>query len=243
MSLSRQAAAIVLLIGLGSPADAADPVPASGPETSECGKPLTFTKATADAIAAAGGFQGSATSARSNQFLIATGPSPELGSMVFANDGGWKGYSIETGGVIQAVRLSGDERRVMIFSMLSTGDPGQGFTVMTTGDGFHTMACTYLAFPDELNKPSWRGEFMTFSGFNAEENGQGVLIGSAEVGEAPNTKTKWYSYQTKSFGAQWTGPFPADSQESPLQGYLRKLPRNRSDRSDQIATGFCGAVR
>ena len=224
MLLSHRVAAIVLFVGLASPAHGADPVPASGPETSECGKPITFTKAMVDAIAGAGGFQGSATGARSNQFLIATGASPELGTMVFANDGGWKGYSLETGGVIQAVRLSGDERRVVIFSMLSTGDPGQGFTVMSTGDGFHTMSCTYLAFPGDLNKPNWRGEFMTFSDFNADENGEGVLIGSAEVGEAPNNKTKWYSYQTKTFGAQWTGPFGADPQESPLQGYLRKLP-------------------
>ena len=217
-------AACATLLLFTTPVSAAD-LSGNTPDEASCGNKLMISKELVNAVTESDRIVGGALGARNNPYIIATLPStgedtilPNGGTIVFAKTAGWHAFMIEEGASVQGIRVSPDDRRVVIFTMHSVEGPGSIYTVMTTPDSFESIICSSVNFPKELNEPTYNSEFLSFADFNAKESGSGALIGSAEVKD----KTMWYTYKTENFGANWTGPFKADPQETPLLGYLKE---------------------
>ena len=69
-----------------------------------------------------------------------------------------------------------------------------------------SFACLTLAFPTELNKPSWANEYLELVAFNIDSRGVGSLIGKADVEREGKEITWVYRYGTESIGSTWSGP-------------------------------------
>jgi hypothetical protein len=189
-------------------AKAAD-MPAKVEEEVKCGQNIPISKRLLTLATGLSAEISGANGARNNPYLISqmhnmSDANFMLGgaTVVFVKTNVWRAYMVAEAEFVQGIRVSGDDRRVVLLTMHTVEGPGATYTVMTTPDSFETMTCAVLEFPKELNKPDYRLEYLEFADFNTTESGQGTLLGSATISD----KDYWFTYQTPDFGMHWSEP-------------------------------------
>lgn len=137
----------------------------------------------------------------------------------------WVGIAIEAGHSPQGVFVAPGKGRAIVFTMHSVEGPGHEFAILRTSDGFDKADCSRLEFPDEVPSPETS---LLLIDFNADENGEGVLVGSADIeSESGESQTRWFRYRTRDGGASWTGPEALPGQPEPAGGIYIALGMER----------------
>ncbi len=200
-------------------------MPKGTDENLSCGSVLPINKKLVTLATADGSELAGARGARNNPYIISSfhgnGEDDSWvlgGTVVFVKNNGWKAFLVSEEETVEGIRVSGDDRRVTIFTMHTAEGPGASYTVVTTPNSFETLACGTLEFPKELNHPAYNDEYLLFTDFNSDESGKGRLIGQASIGE----KDYWYSYNTEDFGLHWSNPIRSDSKPTSPSGVLRE---------------------
>jgi len=138
-------------------------------------------------------------------FLVARLQTVFGGTVVFVKRAtGWAGIAIASGHSPQGVFVAPGKGRAIVFTMHTVEGPGHEFQILYTTDGFDNAACSILDFPDEVPSPE---TYLLLLDFNAEANGEGLLVGSADI-ESENgaSQTRWFRYRTRDGGVSWSGP-------------------------------------
>jgi hypothetical protein len=111
---------------------------------------------------------------------------------------GWVGIAIASGHSPQGVFVAPGKGRAVVFTMQSVEGPGHDFQILGTTNGLDGAACSNLEFPDEVPSPETS---LLLIDFNAQENGEGVLVGSADLEtENGGSQTRWFRYRTRDGG-------------------------------------------
>lgn len=115
-----------------------------------------------------------------------------------------------------------------VFTMWSSGGPGLNYDVISSPDGSSKPLCSEVAFPTELNKPDWNGEYLTFLDFNGKSGNIASLIGEfATDREMPPPYTH-YKYDTTDGGKTWSTPIGLKSNMT-LSGDYFEMKRGIPD--------------
>lgn len=125
-------------------------------------------------------------------------------------------------------------KKVVVIAQRQIEGPGQSFTVMHTGDDFTSSMCTELAFPDDLNKPTWNMEFLEPHDFDITARGRGALVAFAKLERTgERARHVWYSYETRDGGSTWRKARRVGGGAHPPAGMYE--PMERKDAPDLVA--------
>lgn len=129
------------------------------------------------------------------------------GAVVFARDvnGAWRGV-LPYNGESNIAMYRGPNGALMLATMWMSEGPGSAWTIVQTNDRFVTATCTRVAFPTDLNQPSWANEFLELIDFDMDARGRGELIGLARLERNGAETTRYYSIRTRDGGATWQSP-------------------------------------
>jgi len=178
--------------------------PATG--SAECAQAQPIKKSVVRAIGSANGFRGQALPDGSVA-LVGTTSSPGSKTYYFQRVGGkWRGFLIAERSSPVGVYYSRVTSRVFVWSMSDEEGPGASFDGLRVEGRGKAKTCLTLAFPSELNKPSWANEYLELVAFNIDSRGVGSLIGKADVEREGKEITWVYRYGTESIGSTWSGP-------------------------------------
>jgi hypothetical protein len=145
---------------------------------------------------------------RSAREMIAIAKLPGVGhgTMLLRRDGArWSAFYLAQGSEVSAIRARAGDDGVNIIS----------FWVRESGGALHaarydwatrTIACSDLAMPDDLNQPSFNGEFATFEAIAIDANGAGRIVTEAQIDRENDNATRYYAYATNDAGRTWSGP-------------------------------------
>lgn len=222
MSIFRARPAYPILltafVGITAPAVAADV---------NCGLPLQVTKRLVESN---DGYIGYAGKSRVPAFLAASEPDTgtnHRGTTVFVRMGKkWKAFAPWEGEFSQGIFV-GIKSDVFIFTMIMTEGPGSSWTLFLSNDGFATARCVSIPFPSELNQPAYNGEYLEFQDFNLTSQGEGAVVGSADIErEGSTSQTWWFKYTTTDSGRTWSKPIRLASKPPRQGGVLEKVEGN-----------------
>ena len=125
------------------------------------------------------------------------------GAAVFVREGeAWRAFLPRPGESVIAVYAAQSGALIFVTQWQSEG-PGQSWTLLRSGDGLATGACTNVDFPDTLNQPTWANETLNLVDLDIAANGRGEIIAYADT---EDDGPMWYSYRTRDHGATWGDP-------------------------------------
>ncbi len=120
-----------------------------------------------------------------------------------ASDGKWKAVSVKEGGGVQA-SFGTKSGSAWIATMHTVEGPGQEFVTIATRDGAKSFACGVVSFPKSLNEPTWSLEFLSITGFQGFNGGQGTLLTKVENDEDKSSPFPYFLYSTANGGEGWS---------------------------------------
>ena len=114
---------------------------------------------------------------------------------------GWRGFAVEGQASFFNAYAAPGSGRAILFSMLSSEGPGQTYTVLSTRDGFKTVACGEVPAPDTTLDTL---DYMQIQTFDLDDKGKGRLTGVVQFSEA--RPTECFQSTTDDGGLHWTKP-------------------------------------
>jgi len=143
-----------------------------------------------------------------------------FGTVVFVRgDEGWRAFLPSNGKDAVAIYAT-DAGAVMIATMRTSEGPGQSWTLLRSPEGLASGACSVVAFPSELNKPSWNNEMLDLTDFDINAHGRGEIIG---MGSTEERGDLWYVYRTRDYGASWSAPQRLRRERAARSGVYRQI--------------------
>jgi hypothetical protein len=137
------------------------------------------------------------------------------GSVLFVKrDAKWTLVAPYDGEADQGIFVSPQSDEVFIFTMLATEGPGSSYTLVRASDRFNKFDCLTIPFPKSVKNPE---NFLELQDFNLDAQGNGSLVGSADIERGRGSKVSWFRYSTSDFGRTWSAPVK-------LAGKPKKIP-------------------
>jgi hypothetical protein len=167
----------------------------------DCGETISLTREQADAIAS---YATAATSGGGAVLVAAIDGGDSVVACV-RGSGGWTAYQVADNGGVDGVYRS-DRGDIFAWAYLGRGDPPYGYAGLHLPASGSGRFCTSIDTPDELNKPGWQGEYLSFAAFNVAEDDSGAIVGSAEVERTGQPETWTFRYDTADGGRHWADP-------------------------------------
>jgi hypothetical protein len=208
---SGLAALIAVALALPAQGREEDPV---WQESWTCGGRIEITKRLLEGVSEDDELRGYGGDASLPPFLVLHLRYPELGVVIAVQQqSGWVGIPIEASNWLQGAYIVRRGGRARLFTMHSVEGPGHEYQILRTDDGFATVSCSTLDFPEEVEPPE---SHLQLIDFNADPSGRGALVGFAEDvwrdararelrEEYPN-ESFWYEYRTADGGHSWSPP-------------------------------------
>lgn len=146
----------------------------------------------------------------------------QLGTVVFIQEGDqWHTYPVAAGHEVEGIYSTPAYDRIMLFSMWAIEGPGDEYTVLRGKKQLASIDCLKMGFPKDLNQPLWASEYLSLHDFNIDKDGNGALIGVANLERDGHEQQRFYQYTTRDWGKTWGKPTPIKSPAAKLPGVFQ----------------------